>query len=68
MKSIGFGSEKLYGSVWQFTPSAVEVGRSIQFHKPHPTAKIPFRIARNMGWRLNRAYGWEGDTFSLEGD
>lgn len=66
MQSIGFACEKLYGSVWQFTPSTLKVRGGIQFHEPHPIGKIPFRIARSMGRRLTRAYGWEGDNFYLQ--
>lgn len=66
MKSAGFASEKLYGSVWQFTSSSLKVERRIQFHEPHPAGKIPFRTARRIGRRLNRAYGWRGDMFCLQ--
>jgi hypothetical protein len=66
MISTGFGAEKLYGSVWHFTPSKLHVERSIQFHEPHPSGKIPFRIARRHGRRLHRAYGWHGGMFVLQ--
>lgn len=66
MESAGFACEKLYGSVWQFTPSSLDVERSIQFHEPHPAGKIPFRRVRRFGRRLNRAYGWRGDIFCLQ--
>lgn len=66
MAATGFAPEKLYGSVWQFTPSDLDVERSIQFHEPHPVGKIPFRNARRMGRRLNRAFGWHGGMFTLE--
>lgn len=66
MISTGFGAEKLYGSVWHFTPSKLDVERSIQFHEPHPSGKIPFRVARRHGRRLHRAYGWHGDMFVLQ--
>jgi hypothetical protein len=65
MTSTGFRAEKLYGSVWHFQPSQRHLGRSIQFHEPHPVAKIPFRVARGMGRRLARAYGWDGGMFVL---
>lgn len=55
MSSTGFAIEKLYGSVWQFTPSNLDVERSIQFHERHPSGKIPFRTARRHGRRLFRA-------------
>ena len=63
MIAIGFSAEKLYGSVWQFTPTRMEVGKSIQFHEPHPTSKIPFYYARRMGRRLTRHYGLDGNSF-----
>ena len=66
MGATGFAPEKLFGSVWQFTPTGLDVERSIQFHEPHPVAKIPFRNARRIGRRLNRAFGWHGGMFVLE--
>lgn len=63
MNLTGFTPEKLYGSVWQFNPTKLDVERSIQFHEPHPSGKIPFRTARRHGRRLNRAYGWHGGMF-----
>ncbi|KAG0050121.1 hypothetical protein BGZ83_005080 [Gryganskiella cystojenkinii] len=72
MTNVGFAVEKLYGSVWHFSPSLdsnkfMAMDRSIQFHEPHPIAKIPYRIGRRFGRRLFRAYGWRGETFKLEG-
>ncbi|PKY07165.1 hypothetical protein P168DRAFT_302141 [Aspergillus campestris IBT 28561] len=46
MASTGFSAEKLYGSIWQFTPRALDTERGIQFHEPHPRGKLPFRMAR----------------------
>lgn len=66
MGMTGFAIEKLYGSVWQFTPSRLDVERTIQFHEPHPVVKIPFRTVRRFGRRLARAYGWHGDMFKLD--
>lgn len=68
MVSTGFSAEKLHGSAWNFTPRSpdVAVERSIQFHEPHPSNKIPFLWARRYGRRLARAYGWSGDMFRLE--
>lgn len=72
MCSAGFGVEKLYGSVWQFTPhddsdsgTAAEM-RGILFHEPHPHSRIPFWHARRHGRRLARTYGWSGETFVLK--
>lgn len=66
MTYTGFLAEKLYGSVWQFRPTRLDVERPIQIHEPHPHSKIPFRIARRHGRRLNRAYGWYGSMFVLK--
>jgi hypothetical protein len=65
MTSVGFTVMKLYGSVWQFQPTKVDVERNIQFHEPHPRGKLPFTVARQYGRRLNRAYGWFGGMFVL---
>jgi hypothetical protein len=67
MRAMGFAPEKLYGSVWQFTPAnqSMNIGRSIQFHEPHPEKKIPYRQAKRIGRRLNRAFGWSGEMFVL---
>ncbi|POS76705.1 hypothetical protein DHEL01_v204907 [Diaporthe helianthi] len=77
MRSAGFWMEKLYGSVWQFSPrrgndnnsNNIHMGvdmRTILFHEPHPHSRIPFRQARRHGRRLARAYGWSGQTFVLK--
>ncbi|KJX98800.1 hypothetical protein TI39_contig391g00009 [Zymoseptoria brevis] len=67
MVATGFEAEKLYGSVWNFRPTRLDVERSIQFHEPHPSGKIAYRICRGHGRRLNRAYGWTGENFVAEG-
>ncbi|CVK86141.1 uncharacterized protein FMAN_06483 [Fusarium mangiferae] len=66
MAATGFKIEKLYGSVWQFTPTKLDVERGIHFHEPHPMGKIPFETARRHGRRLTRAYGWHGGMFILK--
>ncbi|KAI0444142.1 hypothetical protein F4803DRAFT_512780 [Xylaria telfairii] len=66
MDSTGFTAQKLYGSVWHFQPTRLDVERSIQFHEPHPRGKIPFLVARRHGRRLSRAYGWYGTMFALK--
>lgn len=66
MTSTGFQAEKLYGSVWQFQPTNLDVERSIQFHEPHPRGKMTYEVARRIGRRLNRAYGWVGEMFQLK--
>ncbi|RKL16063.1 hypothetical protein BFJ68_g5314 [Fusarium oxysporum] len=63
--ATGFKIEKLYGSVWQFTQTKLDVERDIHFHEPHPMGKIPFKTARRHGRRLMRTYGWHGGMFVL---
>jgi hypothetical protein len=65
MVKAGFGAEKLQGSAWHFTPQNIKVGRSIQFHEPHPSNKLPFTWAKRYGRRLSRAFGWTQDSFTL---
>jgi hypothetical protein len=62
---VGFTAEHMYGSQWQFTPSnRLGLARGISFHEPHPSNEVPLELARRMGRRLNRAYGWDGSTFT----
>jgi hypothetical protein len=65
MVKIGFSTQKLQGSAWQFTPRNLGSEQPIQFHEPHPSPKMPFTWARRIGRRLSRTYGWSGDTFRL---
>lgn len=69
MHYAGFSVEKLGGSSWQFTPissNLIERGyRGIQFHEPHPKAKLAFVVARQYGRRLARSYGWSAEIFRL---
>lgn len=67
MTAVGFVAEKLYGSVWQFSPSKLDVENSIHIHELHPLGKIPFRTARRIGRRLFRSYGLTGESFTLAG-
>ncbi|KAH9215143.1 hypothetical protein DL95DRAFT_388854 [Leptodontidium sp. 2 PMI_412] len=66
MDKTGFRIEKLYGSVWHFEPTKLDVERDINFHEPHPHSKIPYKIARRMGRRLARAYGWHVGMFVVQ--
>ncbi|KAI1122970.1 hypothetical protein F5Y10DRAFT_286614 [Nemania abortiva] len=69
MNTIGFVPEKLYGSVWQFTPLSGSQGvveHSISFHEPHPSSKLAFRTARRYGRRLTRTYGLNGTSFVIQ--
>ena len=49
MRATGFAVEKLYGSVWQFTPSTLDVERSIQFHEPHPRCEDSIQDCTSYG-------------------
>ncbi|KAF1975207.1 hypothetical protein BU23DRAFT_459418, partial [Bimuria novae-zelandiae CBS 107.79] len=68
MAAIAFVPEKLYGSVWRFAPKDARLGaeNAINSHEPHPGGKLPFRVARRYGRRLNRIYGLEASSFVLE--
>lgn len=63
MASVGFSLKKLDGSAWLFAPVDDIFSRSIIFHEPHPSSRIPFKIARRFGRRLERAFGWTGESF-----
>jgi hypothetical protein len=64
MTSVGLTVIKLYNLTWQFAPSKLDVKKSIQFSEPR--GKISITMARVFGRRLNRAYGWKGEMFSLK--
>ncbi|CAD0084026.1 unnamed protein product [Aureobasidium vineae] len=66
MLSIGFVVEKLYASVWHFTPPESVPGESIQFHAPHVGDKIRYHMARLFGRRLQRAYDWNEGMFVVQ--
>ena len=65
LSSIDFAVQKQNGSAWLFTPSGT-AQRSIIFHEPHLSSKIPIQIARRHGRPLSRAYGWATETFVVE--
>ncbi|KAK4212283.1 hypothetical protein QBC37DRAFT_465960 [Rhypophila decipiens] len=65
MASVGFVAEKLYGSVWQFKPTKLDVEQPIQFHEPHPSPKMGITTARRIGRRLFRQYGLVGSMIVL---
>ncbi len=66
MVSLGFAVQSLDGSASIFSPADGRLGRSIIFHEPHPTSKIPYLVAKRIGRRLNRAYGWTAENFVRE--
>ncbi|KAL8644898.1 MAG: hypothetical protein Q9226_007540 [Calogaya cf. arnoldii] len=63
MSSVGFSIKKLDGSAWMFVPANDEWRQSILIHEPHPSSKIPFQVARRIGRRLWRRYGWTNENF-----
>ncbi|KAM7182847.1 hypothetical protein V8F33_013973 [Rhypophila sp. PSN 637] len=58
MASVGFVAEKLYGSVWQFKPTKLDVEQPIQFHEPHPSPKMGFTTARRTGGGCSASMDW----------
>jgi len=40
MQATGYLIEKQYGSVWEFTPTKLDVTRRICFHDPHPSTPL----------------------------
>ena len=66
MAAVSFVSETLYGSVWQFQPTRLDVDRPIQTHQPFPCSRMGYRVTRHIGRRLERAYGWEVGMFVLK--
>lgn len=62
----GFSAQKLQGSMWQFHRVNDDGQQTILFHEPHPHKKLPFYVARSIGWRLNRHFQWSSERFELE--
>ena len=63
MASVGFSLKKLDGSAWLFDPVDDLSSRSIIFHEPHPSSRIPPKVVRRFGRRLERAFGWTSESF-----
>ncbi|KAL8764002.1 MAG: hypothetical protein Q9184_000290 [Pyrenodesmia sp. 2 TL-2023] len=66
MVSIGFPVQSLDGSASVFSPADGSLSRSIIFHEPHPMSKIPYLVARWVGRRLNRTFGWTAENLGRE--
>ena len=62
MVSVGFAPEKFGGSAWLFHAKK-GLEHTILFHEPWPAGKMSVRTARWNGKRLNRWFGWDGETF-----
>jgi hypothetical protein len=72
MVSVGFNAEKVHGSAWQFWPNkdrylgkGLDLDKTISFHEPHPSSKLPFTWARKYGRSLTMTFGWTAETFTL---
>jgi hypothetical protein len=64
MTNLGFSTEHMHGSQWQFNPTdRLDVTRGIAFHELNPASAFSWKKARDIGVRLHRAYGWEGSLF-----
>ncbi|KAJ9610246.1 hypothetical protein H2200_005023 [Cladophialophora chaetospira] len=63
MTKVGFSAEKLYGSVWHFTPMQFAAPRGFHVHEPHPENEITPIMARDIGRRLTHTYGWTAEDF-----
>lgn len=66
MTCTGFSAQKLQGSIWQFNRVNDDGQQTILFHEPHPHKKLPFYVARSMGWRLSRHFQWSLKNFELK--
>ncbi|KAL7784141.1 hypothetical protein V8C37DRAFT_420743 [Trichoderma ceciliae] len=66
MVCTGFSAQKLQGSMWQFSKTNDDGQQTILFHEPHPHKKLPFFVARSIGWRLNRHFQWSLEIFDLK--
>ncbi|KAK0721574.1 hypothetical protein B0T26DRAFT_673386 [Lasiosphaeria miniovina] len=64
MIKAGFMLEKQRVSGWLFTPDwrcSTCAGNPIMFSEPYPEGKIDIVMARHIGRRLAKAYGWRRD-------
>jgi hypothetical protein len=62
MTKVGFEPQHVWGSSWRFVPGpGLDYTRGISFHEPHPDPKFPIWLARRIGRRLEKAFGWHGD-------
>ena len=66
MASVGFSIKKLHGSAWAFKPVDDLFNRSTIFHEQHPSSKVPFKMARRFGKRLEKLLGWSIESFEKE--
>ncbi|KAG9556117.1 hypothetical protein KCU71_g6171, partial [Aureobasidium melanogenum] len=61
MNDLGFNARNVGGSAVEFEHSALE--RKINFHRPHPVAKIDSIMLQSMGKRLKKHFDWSREIF-----
>ncbi|KAH7347635.1 hypothetical protein B0T11DRAFT_143287 [Plectosphaerella cucumerina] len=61
MSAARFSAERIYGSTWLFRREGDEA--AIQILEPHPAGKMSAVMARQIGRRMKRMYGWERGMF-----
>lgn len=65
MAELGFSVFPKFGSVYTFNPPAdMGVQRSVTLHRPHQS-RLEGRLLLIFSRRLNRAYGWNDQTFEV---
>ncbi|KAF5618616.1 asparaginase 3 [Fusarium sp. NRRL 52700] len=63
MSELGFSVLPRFGSVYTFRPSEdMDIKRPVSIHRPHQSQMEGYLILI-LARRLNRAYGWSGDSF-----
>lgn len=61
MNDLGFSARNVGGSAVEFEDSATS--RKINFHRPHPVAKIDSIMLQSMGKRLKKHFDWSREAF-----
>ncbi|KAF5983663.1 ipa protein [Fusarium bulbicola] len=66
MSELGFSVLPRFGSVYTFRPSEdMDIKRPVSIHRPHQS-QIEGYLILILARRLNRAYGWNEDSFVTE--
>ncbi|KAG9691292.1 hypothetical protein KCU95_g8131, partial [Aureobasidium melanogenum] len=61
MNDLGLNARNVGGSAVEFEHPALE--RKINFHRPHPVAKIDSIMLQSMGKRLRKHFDWSREVF-----
>ncbi|KAH0274072.1 hypothetical protein KCU91_g5532, partial [Aureobasidium melanogenum] len=61
MNDLGLNARNVGGSAVEFEHPALE--RKINFHRPHPVAKIDSIMLQSMGKRLKKHFDWSRELF-----